>query len=387
MVKAVFFRTILVGMSVLASLLLMNAFLIWSGYTNREFVWGWANGITEENNFNKRIFSLDPELIYVPNQDVYLGKKVMTDEDGFRPTGTPLSEADALTIVTLGDSFTWGHLLENDQTYPYFLELELRQKGIPVNVKNAGVNGYGSDQQFLYFRDRILERANPDIVLWNINSNDIEENNFACLFVPSQDTFKQVSAVRNTSYLQGFFAKILPPSVRKTPVANMALSSLAPGWDRRTIGCRRNTQTSAFLSQEQEKKLQFFLSEMNELSKQYDFLFVVSLVPNQHYTYRFSQGDPQWITLYEELSQILSSGDFPFINLGKGIEPYLGDVESEETEGSEDYSPAHVSLEDFFIDEGKDAWGHWHLTEKGNRVIGFLSAEEIYKLLPLSIPQ
>lgn len=77
-----------------------------------------------------------------------------------------------LRILVLGDSFTWGAGVENNETFSKFLENILDTN---VEVINAGVNGYGTDQEYLFLTTKGY-KYRPDIVLLAFCLNDIENN-------------------------------------------------------------------------------------------------------------------------------------------------------------------------------------------------------------------
>ncbi|WP_246667892.1 MULTISPECIES: GDSL-type esterase/lipase family protein [Bradyrhizobium] len=55
--------------------------------------------------------------------------------------GLGAGSADAVTIVALGASNTYGKGVAHNQAYPAQLEAILRAKGLNVRVVNAGING------------------------------------------------------------------------------------------------------------------------------------------------------------------------------------------------------------------------------------------------------
>lgn len=76
------------------------------------------------------------------------------------------------TILFLGDSFVWGYNVEDHERFTNLLRLELPA----YRSVNAGVSGYGTDQQFLLMR-RIWDRIKPDIViLMFCVDNDRQDN-------------------------------------------------------------------------------------------------------------------------------------------------------------------------------------------------------------------
>jgi lysophospholipase L1-like esterase len=81
-------------------------------------------------------------------------------------------------IVCLGDSFTFGLGVANDEAYPHRLEerLSLRFPGVDVQVLNAGVPGYGTADELRFFESRI-EQLDPDLVIQQfLAENDFNDN-------------------------------------------------------------------------------------------------------------------------------------------------------------------------------------------------------------------
>jgi hypothetical protein len=74
-------------------------------------------------------------------------------------------------LVIVGDSFTFGENVRDEQTYPYRLEQLLKS----VPVMNLGVHGYGTDQQYLILKERGFGYR-PDVVVLGFYLPDIERN-------------------------------------------------------------------------------------------------------------------------------------------------------------------------------------------------------------------
>lgn len=74
-------------------------------------------------------------------------------------------------MLVLGDSFGWGFGVEQDERFSEILE----RRHPDWEIINASVSGYGTDQQFLYLRERGL-KLRPDVVLVLFSSNDFAEN-------------------------------------------------------------------------------------------------------------------------------------------------------------------------------------------------------------------
>lgn len=79
-------------------------------------------------------------------------------------------------VLCVGDSFTFGAGLRDEETMPARLEAALNGDGAARwEVLNLGVEGYGTDQQWLYLAERGL-RYTPAIVVLSFFELDLERN-------------------------------------------------------------------------------------------------------------------------------------------------------------------------------------------------------------------
>ena len=90
---------------------------------------------------------------------------------GFRgPEFSPTKKPGTIRIFCSGGSTTAGNSVDDDETWPAVLEIELRQRGYRVEVINAGVQGWSSYQELLRF-EREIVNYQPDVLLlhqgWN----------------------------------------------------------------------------------------------------------------------------------------------------------------------------------------------------------------------------
>jgi len=79
--------------------------------------------------------------------------------------------AGVTRIVTLGDSFTFGEDVGDDETWSQQLERSLPG----TEVLNLGVHGYAHDQMLLYLQEEGI-RYHPDLVLLGFMGDDMERN-------------------------------------------------------------------------------------------------------------------------------------------------------------------------------------------------------------------
>lgn len=93
---------------------------------------------------------------------------------GFRGPEVALEKpADTFRIACLGDSHTFGHGVEDDETWPAHLQrlLDVRFPERRIEVLNCGVNGYDTVQEELWLEAAVLDYA-PDLVLLQFYVND-----------------------------------------------------------------------------------------------------------------------------------------------------------------------------------------------------------------------
>jgi hypothetical protein len=123
---------------------------------------------------------------HTPNSNgVYVGPRpwpvefegpVHINSLGLRGPEVGPREPDELRILLLGDSVVVGFEVAYEETFAALLERRLRLRlGRPVRVINAGVRAYGTDQSYLYYRER-GHRLAPDLVLLVDSDNDPDDN-------------------------------------------------------------------------------------------------------------------------------------------------------------------------------------------------------------------
>jgi hypothetical protein len=79
-------------------------------------------------------------------------------------------------VMVLGDSMVVAFEVPWQETFTSLLEERLSAaRGAPVEVVNAGVRGYGTDQSYLYYRERGRKLA-PDLVILVHGANDPLDN-------------------------------------------------------------------------------------------------------------------------------------------------------------------------------------------------------------------
>ena len=171
----------------------------------------------------------DQRLGYVPKP----GRRV-TDftatigEDSLRQHGETRLFSEP-KIVVVGDSYTFGDGVDDDETWPAYLQLRMKQ-----TVLNGGVFGYGLDQTTLR-AESLLDKYQPRILIISMIADDLERNELSYRFAwkPYFDI------VDGKLKLQNIPVPKLPPPVRYRSArdilsysyfANALFRRLAPTW-------------------------------------------------------------------------------------------------------------------------------------------------------------
>lgn len=102
--------------------------------------------------------------------------KVTINGKGTRGEEVSYEKKDGIIrVLMLGDSITFGYGVADEQTFSYLLD----EKSEKIEVINAGVQGYGTDQELIYLKNEGL-KYQPDVIVLNFTlSNDIVDNSFS----------------------------------------------------------------------------------------------------------------------------------------------------------------------------------------------------------------
>ena len=125
----------------------------------------------------KRIDRFDPDLGWTLLENVrdvtVNGAPVSSNSAGMRGVREYRrdGEPQGLRVAALGDSFTFGQCVRDEETFAARLE----QLVSPGEVMNFAVHGYGHDQQLLRLRRDALPYR-PDVVLIGFYNADVDRN-------------------------------------------------------------------------------------------------------------------------------------------------------------------------------------------------------------------
>jgi hypothetical protein len=136
-------------------------------------------------NLAHRNFPAEPHPVlgYVPSTTGHAlesrwGSRVTIDAEGFRSNGRPSPGSTGTPIVAVGDSFTFGDQVDDDETWPAYLEAILRRP-----VHNGGVFGYSLGQSTLR-AEEILAGMPAEFLVVSVYPDDINRCEFSKRYAP-----------------------------------------------------------------------------------------------------------------------------------------------------------------------------------------------------------
>jgi hypothetical protein len=116
---------------------------------------GWAHRPNQRGRFTHRDFSTE----------------VVINSRGLRARKYPLARGPKRRMLVLGDSFGWGFGVNARERFSEILE----DAHPDWEVINASVSAYGTDQEYLFFKERGIA-FRPDVVLVLFCENDFDDD-------------------------------------------------------------------------------------------------------------------------------------------------------------------------------------------------------------------
>ncbi len=116
------------------------------------------------------------KIISTPENEKYIqdwkNVNVSINADGFRSNDNNFS-FDKYSILTVGDSFTFGSQVNNNETWPSCLERKLK-----LSVSNAGVAGYGVAQSVRRAKYDVKNKKFDVVILGILLGEDYERDKY-----------------------------------------------------------------------------------------------------------------------------------------------------------------------------------------------------------------
>ncbi len=193
-----------------------------------------------------------------------------TNAHGLRDRDRPGKRPGAKRVLVMGDSYTWGYAVAEEEAYPQTAERLLKERGHhDIDVVNGGVPDYNSRQE-RQLLERLLRVYEPDAVVLSYVMNDAEPS--TALPTPPDETYRHANS--------WFLAEL-------AEVANRHL------FKRRVLETNKDTVSTIYLDGFAEGSPKWrdskqAIREMRDLTAASGIPFVVFILPD--FTQDFGDG-------------------------------------------------------------------------------------------------
>lgn len=239
----------------------------------------------------------DPELGWTMAPG-FEGEGVRHDERGRRRTVPSPEDPGAPRVLVIGDSFTYGLGVRDEETYASRLAALTGAR-----VTNAGANAYGVDQACLTWERAATEAERWNVVVLGIYVDDVYRSGLAMRempkprFVPSQQPGEFV------------LRPVTPPSNDARGASALRLVDAA-GWARRRIARKFGWLDEARLA-ELETLNTWLLRRLRDSVRGHGARLCVVFIGHEH----DGQGDHSWIE--RSVERTCRDLDIPLVDLAR----------------------------------------------------------------------
>lgn len=197
---------------------------------------------------------------------------------------------DQRTVIFLGDSFTEGFPVVSVDSYPNKLAAVLHGQGYDINPVNAGVGAYAPDQEYKLFKDYLLPRFKPSLVIWQFYSNDLWDNIFNSLYSSKDGDLVEIKTSTHRLNLRSQMYPNLPSSqalLENSRLLRVGFYLLEKIWVYQLLDRTDPISWST-------EKIDLEISKMNQLAASYGFKVIYVLVaPQAKYLIEDRDDQPQ----------------------------------------------------------------------------------------------
>jgi lysophospholipase L1-like esterase len=176
-VREVASRVLLVTLSSVVSVGCAELFFRW--YTDRTFdreLPPWTENLVVVRG--PQVFAFKPHAsgVFPGNVDMKRTFPFRTNAHGLRDRDRPAKAPGMKRVLVMGDSYTWGYAVAEEEAYPQVAERLLAERGRQdIEVINAGIPDYNSRQE-RQLLEQLMPAYQPDAVFLAYVVNDAERS-------------------------------------------------------------------------------------------------------------------------------------------------------------------------------------------------------------------
>ena len=141
-----------------------------------------------------QVFEFKPNAsgVFPGNVDMKRTFAYRTNGQGLRDRDWPEKKSGETRVLVVGDSYTWGYAVAEDEAFPQTAERLLEERGyLRIDVINGGVPDYNSRQE-RQLLERLLPVYRPDAVFLAYVVNDAEPS--TAMPVPPEETYRHANS-------------------------------------------------------------------------------------------------------------------------------------------------------------------------------------------------
>ena len=152
-----------------------------------EAIFRWYTGQTFDNKFppwtgnlvvvrGAQVFAFKPHAsgVFPGNVDMERTFPYRTNAHGLRDRDRPAKAQGSKRVLVMGDSYTWGYAVAEEEAFPQVAERLLAERGRPdIEVINGGIPDYNSRQE-RQLLEQLMPIYQPDAVFLAYVVNDAE---------------------------------------------------------------------------------------------------------------------------------------------------------------------------------------------------------------------
>jgi len=141
-----------------------------------------------------QVFEFKPHAsgVFPGNVDMARTFPYRTNAHGLRDRDRAGKQPGVKRVLVLGDSYTWGYAVAEEEAFPQTAERLLKERGHPdIEVINAGIPDYNSRQE-RQLLEKLLPIYQPDAVFLAYVVNDAEPS--TAMPMPPEETYRHADS-------------------------------------------------------------------------------------------------------------------------------------------------------------------------------------------------
>jgi lysophospholipase L1-like esterase len=218
-------------------------------------------------------------------------------------------DKNKLRILAIGDSFTFGPYVSNQETWPTYLE---KSFGKNTEVLNAGIAGYSIKEELAYLKEKGV-KLKPNLIILQVLANDITD------LEKNKSRKVRESALSSTGPLYSFFNFLRDKSHLFALFLDLQLKKEV---EKTTINLEQTKRQEDKIKYQKPNNALFddyknIFKEFVETSRQKNIKLIVLIIPEYKQII-----NPDLNQSNQFFEQICQENNIPFINLYKPFTDY-----------------------------------------------------------------